>query len=60
MAMGDMGAEFEQLMDQNAARNVGRRAAYLAEIVLGLALFFGRERLESIYSKAKRAGVDTG
>ena len=60
MAMSDMGAEFEPFKDENAARNMGRRAANLAEIVIGVALFFGRERLANIYSKAKRAGVDTG
>lgn len=60
LAMPDIGREFRELIDQNSARMMGRRAGYLAEIFLGVALFFGRERLASLYARARRAGVDTG
>lgn len=58
-ARPDLGAEFQSMLDENKARIIGLRASYLAQVVIGLALFLGRERISAMLAKAKYAGVDT-
>jgi len=59
LARPDLGAEFQSMLDETKARMIGLRASYLAQIVIGLVLLLGRERISVMLAKAKYAGVDT-
>ena len=54
----DLGSEFQSSIDEQTARTIGLRASYLVQILLGLALFLGRDRLSASISEVKGAGID--
>jgi hypothetical protein len=55
----DLGSEFQSQIDVQQARTIGSRVSYAVQILLGLALVFGRERLSNMLVKIKHAGVNT-
>ena len=59
LARPDLGAEQQSMMDEQAARIIGIRASYIAQLVIGLVLLMGRNRVSAMLAKAKYAGVDT-
>lgn len=58
MARPDLGVEHQPMIDEQVARTFGYRASYLAQLVFGLALLIGRDRISVLLAKAKYAGVD--
>lgn len=59
LARPDLDAEFQSMIDEDRARFIGYRASYLVQIVIGVALVMGRDRISAMLAKAKYAGVDT-
>lgn len=57
LARPDLGAERQVMMDEHAARIIGIRASYIAQLTFGLALLIGRNRISIMLAKAKYAGV---
>lgn len=55
----DLGNEYQSTVDEQTARTIGSRASYSIQILLGLALIFGRDRLSAMLVKVKYAGVTT-
>jgi hypothetical protein len=55
----DLGSEYQSTIDEQTARTIGSRASYFVQILLGLALIIGRERLSIMLVKVKYAGVKT-
>ena len=60
LARPDLGADRQTMMDEHAARVIGIRASYVAQLTIGLALLVGRNRISIMLAKAKYAGVDRG
>jgi hypothetical protein len=59
LARADIGVEYQSMLDQHNARMVGERASYLVQILIGIALLLGKERISALLVRAKYAGVDT-
>lgn len=59
LARPDLDDSYQTMLDEHDARMIGLRISYLVQIVIGLALVFGRERISEMFAKAKYAGVDT-
>ena len=59
-ALQDMENENQSFLNQQEARTLGDRLAYLVQLILGVGLLIGRDRFAIFFAKAKHAGVDPG
>ena len=59
LARPELGDEHRSMMDEHAARTMGSRAAYLAELILGIGLLMGRNRISIMLAKARMLGRTT-
>ncbi len=55
----DLGGEYQSMIEEQVARTIGDRASYIAQILLGVALILGRDRISAFFMSAKHAAVDT-
>lgn len=53
----DLGSEFQSRIDAQVASTMASRVSYTVEILLGLALVLGRDRLSTMLVRVKHAGV---
>lgn len=58
LARPELGPEHQSAMDEQAARHIGYRASYLAELIFGIALLTGRNRIAVLLARARYAGID--
>lgn len=55
----ELGPEYQRLAAELAAKTMGARLSYLLQILLGLAFFFGRDRISAMLVRMKYAGTRT-
>lgn len=59
LARPKMGDEHRSMMNEHAARTMGNRASYLAELLLGIGLLMGRNKISIMLARARMWGRTT-